>query len=156
MYWMGGGVGRHIGTCIFSESQTCQQYWDVFGGVGGRDGLTNVLFLTGPRWQFVNFPESLSPSVRVFAGVMNIRDDVRDQDSFAYGIGLGQTLSVHDKVDVRLEGRIGYADALWTQGLFSVHVKMDHWVESFADKVKELGREAFEKTGGALKDTFSP
>ncbi len=151
MYWMGAGFGRHLGVCVFTESESCQQYWDIFGGVGGRDGLTSLLFLTGPRWQFVNFPNSRSPSVRLFAGVMNIRDDVRNKEAFAYGAGYGQTLSVHERVDVRFEGRIGYADELWTQGLVSVHVKMDHWVDYFAARLKDLGHGAVRTTEGVIE-----
>ncbi|MCB0407200.1 MAG: hypothetical protein KDD34_03285 [Bdellovibrionales bacterium] len=162
LYWMGAGFGRHLGKCVLSRSQTCQQYWDLLGGVGGRDGLTSLLFLTGPRWQYVNYPSPLSPSVRLLAGVMNIRDDARNKEAFAYGIGLGQTLSVHERIDVRLEARAGYADHVWYQGTAAIHIKMDQWVDYFASKLKEFGVEAvkvpgkvIEKTGSAIHEVLS-
>ncbi len=127
MYWMGAGFGRHLGHCVFSPSETCQQYWDIFGGVGGRDGLTSLLFLTGPRWQFVSFPKHFSPAFRAFVGAMNIRDDLRDKEVFAYGVGYGWTLAVHNRVNMRLEGRVGHADEVWYQSMVAVHIKVDQW-----------------------------
>lgn len=153
MYWMGAGFGRHIGHCVFSESETCQQYWDVFGGVSGRDGLTSLLFLMGPRWQFVSFPKHYSPALRAFAGVMNIRDDLRDKEVFAYGVGYGWTMAVHDRVNMRLEGRVGHADEIWYQSVVSVHIKMDRWVDYFGAQLKKIGIDAVETTGGVLRKT---
>ena len=153
MYWMGAGFGRHLGRCILTESQTCQQYWDLFGGVGGRDGLTSLLFLTGPRWQFVNFPKPYSPALKLFAGVMNIRDDARDTEVFAYGLGYGWTMAVHDRVNMRLEGRIGNADEVWYQTTVAVHIKMDRWVDYFGSQLKKIGIDAVNTTGGVLRKT---
>lgn len=153
MYWIGGGFGRHVGRCFLTESQSCQQYWDLFGGVGGRDGLTSLLFLTGPRWQFVHFPKHYSPSIRLFAGLMNIRDDLRDKEIFAYGVGYGWTMSVHERVDMRLEARVGNADEIWYQSMVSVHVKMDRWVDYFGAQLKKFGLEAVKTTGGMIKKT---
>lgn len=154
LYWMGAGFGRHLGTCVFSESQTCQQYWDVYGGAGGRDGLTSLMFMTGPRWQFVSFPKSYSPLFRIVGGVINIRDDRRNLEAFSYGIGYGVTVSVHPRVDLRAEARLGYADEMWTQGLVSAHVKMDRWVNYFTDKLKALGVGTLEATSGLIQKGF--
>lgn len=153
LYWLGGGYGRHVGRCLLTESQTCQQYIDVFGGSAGRDGLTGTLFLLGPRWQFVNFPSSVSPSVRVFGGVFNVRDEVRDKSVFAYGGSYGLTLSVHERVDVRIEARVGYADEMWYQSVVAIHVKADQFVDYFADKIKSFGKSAVDTTGDVLKKT---
>ena len=36
LYWLAANVGFHVGKCIFSESQSCQNYIDIIGGAGGR------------------------------------------------------------------------------------------------------------------------
>ena len=56
LYWLGGQVGWHLGRCVLSKSQTCQQYFDVLAGVGGRDGLTNGMLAGSFRWQFIKIP----------------------------------------------------------------------------------------------------
>jgi len=153
-YWMGAGFGRHVGTCLLTQSQTCQQYWDIFGGAGGRDGLTTGLALSGLRWQFVNFPDVFSPSLRLFAGGLTIRDDVRDLVAFTYGIGYGITTSVHRRVDLRVEARVGMGDELWTQTMFSFHLKMDKWVDYFGAKIKKFGLNTLKATGNALEKGY--
>ena len=105
MYWAGVKAGWHVGNCVFTETQTCQQYWDLVGGVGGRDGYTLGLILTGPRWQFVSYPSIYSPSLSLFVGALNISDEDRDEQKFAYGIGYGWTMAVHgDSVEYKGTG----------------------------------------------------
>jgi len=138
LYWMGVGMGLHIGRCFLSESQSCQQYWDVLAGAGGRDGQTNGLLLTGPRWQFVNFPSAISPYVKLLIGVMDVRDDERDFDRAAGIMGFGWTVSVHENLDLRFEGRVGWSDAVLSQMFIGLNFKMEKWVDYFADKIKRL------------------
>src|SRR4051812_27007172 len=64
-YWLGVNVGRQLGTCIFTESQTCQQYLDGIVGLGGRESRTHFMLLPSLRWQFVNFPTYWSTFARV-------------------------------------------------------------------------------------------
>ncbi|MEO0334902.1 MAG: hypothetical protein AAF202_00805 [Pseudomonadota bacterium] len=157
-YWMGAGFGRHLGRCLLSSSQTCQQYWDVVGGFGGRDGLTTGLALTGVRWQFVNFPKVVSPSLSVLTGVYTVRDNDRDLVSFTYGLGYGITTSLHKRVDLRIEARAGMADEFWSQALFSFHLKLDKWVDYFGAKLKKYSIDAIgsglQSTGGAVEGLF--
>lgn len=154
LYWVAGQIGFHAGRCMFSQSQTCQQYVDALAGAGGRDGQTNGMFLGALRWQFISFPEPFSPSIRLFAGVVRIRDDVRDADHFAYGIGYGWTASVHERVDLSLEARIGGADQMWSQVFIGVHLKADRWLAYFAEKMKEFGGDAAKMTGSAIRGTL--
>ena len=111
------------------------------------------MILLGPRWQFVNYPSSVSPSIRLFGGVLNLRDDLRDFNKFTYGASYGLTLSVHERIDVRIEGRVGHADEVWTQGVAAVHVKADQFVDYFADQLKAFGKGAIDTTGDVLKAT---
>lgn len=154
LYWMGASVGRHLGPCVFSQSQTCQNYLDAIIGVAGRDGQTNGYFLLAPRWQFVSWPQSYSPFVRVFAGMINYRDNERDKEQFAYGLSYGITSSVHERVDLGLEARVGGGDRVWSVVLFSVHLKMDQWLSYFAERIKDFGGTAASVTGSVIKGTL--
>ena len=138
-YWMGGLLGFHIGRCIFSKSQSCQQYADLIGGVGGREGLTHGLALSSVRWQFANLDKVYSTHARIFAGAMNQRDEDRDRTIFTYGMGYGVTSSVHERLDLRLEGRVGYGDRVWGQTFVSFSFKMDSIVDYFAQKLEGMG-----------------
>lgn len=151
LYWMGAQVGRHLGTCILSESQTCQQYADLIAGVSGREGQTLGLLLGGLRWQWVNFPSSHSPSIELLAGAINYRDSNRERQVFTYGLGAGWTVAVHEKVDLSLDWRVGHGEKIWSQVAVGVHIKMEKWLQYFADRLRHLG-------GAALRsvDIFSP
>ena len=154
MYWMGGYIGFHLGHCALSKSQSCQHYFDVIGGVGGRDGLTTGLLLSGLRWQFVSFPKPFSPSIRLLAGVMNIRDDDRDKEVFAYGLSYGLTTAIHERIDLKFEVRTGYADAFWAQSFVSASLKLDKWVDYFAQRLKQLGKSTVKTSGQIIEGTI--
>lgn len=153
MYWAGARVGFHIGTCVFSESQTCQQYWDVVGGVGGRDGYTNGLILTGPRWQFINYPSPISPSVILYFGAANFIDDERRKQEPAWGMGYALNVSVHENLDLRFELRAGGGDQEWSQAFVGLGIKIDQIVTHYAEKLKGLGDSTVDIGGKVIKST---
>lgn len=133
MYWLGGELGFHVGSCLFSLSQTCQQYLDILGGVGGAEGVTIGLGLASLRWQFVNFPSQVSPLGRIFVGIINLHDDDRKQKALAGGIGYGLTTTVHKKMDLKFEVRAGFGHRgeLWGQAFVALGLKLDSWVDYF-------------------------
>lgn len=133
MYWLGGELGFHVGRCLFSLSQTCQQYLDILGGVGGAEGVTAGLGLASLRWQFVNFPSQVSPLGRIFLGVINLHDDDRKEKALAAGLGYGLTTTVHPKMDLKFEVRIGvgYRGEVWGQAFVALGLKLDSWVDYF-------------------------
>lgn len=154
LYWVGGNAGFHIGRCVFSESQTCQQYFDIIGGVGGRNGLTNGVAAGALRWQFVSYPNKYSPFARLYLGVMNIRDNERDKNHLAYGVGYGLSASVHRKVDLKAEVRVGEADQTYAMAFFSINLKVDSLVGFFADQIHRIKEGTVEATGKVLKTTI--
>lgn len=154
LYWLGLTYGRHIGACKLIESQRCQQYLDFTVGVGGRESYNEGLFLAGPRWQYVNFPNPYAPSFGVFGGVMNVRDDNRDRQVGVYGLGFGYTVTLHEKLNVKWENRIGNADQFWVQSMLSLSLKIDEYVDGFAHKVKKVGKATVETTGSILRSTI--
>jgi len=154
LYWMSASVGRHIGRCVLTLSETCQQYIDVLGGAAGRQGQTNGILLGALRWQFVNYPSAVSPSVRVLAGLARERGDLRDRDSFMYGMGIGWTFAIHERADMRFEVRGGGGGETWGQAFFAFHLKMDKWVEYFGQRLKGLGEGAATATGTVIKGTL--
>lgn len=151
--WIGLTYGRHIGRCVFSESQKCQQYLDFTGGAGSRQGEMAGLALLGVRWQYVSFPKPYSPSMSVFTGLMSLNDDVRDRRVGVYGVGLGYTASLHEKLDVKWENRIGGGNQFWMQSMISISLKIDHWVDHFADQMKAVGQTTVEATGTVFEAT---
>ncbi len=153
MYWVGGRVGFHVGRCMFSGSQTCQQYWDLLGGVGGRDGSTNGLLLTGPRWQFVNYPNILSPAISLYVGAMTLSDANRSKEVLTYGIGYSITMAVHENLDLRLQLRAGGGDKEWSQGFVGLGIKIDNLVTYYANKLNRLKEGAVDKTTTVIKGT---
>jgi hypothetical protein len=155
LYWLGLTYGRHMGKCAWVPSGDCHQYFDITGGVGGREAYTDGLVLVGLRWQHVTFPKPYSPSYRLFGGVMNIRDNERDRQVGVYGVGIGYTASLHQKMDVKWETRIGGGDQFWAQTMLSLSFKIDSWVDGFGEKLKSVGWGAVEKTGSVIKSTFT-
>ncbi len=152
-YSVGAGVGFHLGTCVFSLSQTCQQYMDIIGDVNGRDSYTHYLGLASLRWQFIKFPSSWSPLVRIIAGMSNqIIPGATDQ-YFTYGAGVGLTTYLHPKADMKIEYRIFQSDIVYSQIMFSVQFKMEKWVEYFAEKLKDIGVGTANLTGTVVKGT---
>lgn len=154
LYWLGLTYGHHLGQCRFFFRQSCEQYFDVTGGFGSREAYTDGLVLAGVRWQYVSFPQPYSPSFKIFTGVMNIRDDQRDRQVGVYGFGVAFTASLHEKLDIKWENRIGGGDQFWTQSLISISLKIDRWVDRFADNIKRLGSATVETTGTVIKSTI--
>ena len=154
LYWVGANTGFHIGRCMYSESQTCQQYFDVIGGVGGREGLTVGLALASLRWQFISFPNRYSPFARVFTGVASIRDNERDRGELAYGVGYGIAASVHKNVDLKWEIRVGHAHQTYSQTFVSVNLKIDDILVYFANQIERVGKGTIDVTGKVIKKTI--
>ncbi len=152
LYWLGANMGQHIGRCILTSSQTCQQFLDGIIGVGGRDAETYGLFLGSLRWQFVNFPRSWSPLIRIFAGSMRAHRSEDETWRFAAGVGVGAITFLHDKVDLRSEIRVGYTERPFSQVMLAIHFKADRLVIYFAEKLGELGI----ATVKGVKDQFTP
>lgn len=154
LYWLGAQVGFHLGRCVFSDSQTCQQYFDLIGGVGGREGLTVGSVLTGLRWQFVGVPVYFSPSWSLLGGMVSQRGRERDRVLGTMGLGFGLTTSVHERVDLKWETRVGQSDRPWAQTFVSFMLKMDQWVDYFAKKFKKLGEGTLDASGRVIKHTI--
>ena len=151
LYWLGALVGFHTGTCPFARMRDCQNYVDIIAGAGGRNGLNSRLMLASLRFQFVNFPSSYSPLARAFVGGIHIRDSEMDRSNrfnVVYGFGFGVTTSVHQRVDLKTEVRIGHGDQLWSQVFLSANVKIDKWIDYFAAQINEFSRD----TTGVAKD----
>jgi hypothetical protein len=157
LLWVGGNFGAHVGHCIFSESQTCQQYVDGIVGAGVREGETVGLYLASLRWQYVNFPDRFSPFWRVFAGVANVADPGEHVLRAMGGGGVGITTYLHEKIDLRLEARAGYYDRGFAEGLVGFQIKVDELLLVFASKLRDLGlgtvKTAIEVGGTAVKAT---
>ncbi len=150
LYWLGFSYGRHMGNCVFSESQKCQQFLDFTGGMGGREAYSEGLLLAGVRWQYVSFPNPYSPSFGLFGGMMNIRDNSRDRQVGVYGMSLGYTMSVHEKFNVTWQTRLGGGDQLWVQSMLTFSMKLDSYVDAFSDRMKKIGQVTLETTGSVL------
>lgn len=151
LYWAGARVGFHLGRCMFTNSMSCQQYWDVLGGVGGRDGYTNGLLLTGPRWQFINYPSPISPSVTLYIGAANFIDSSRKKQELSYGLGYALNVAVHENLDLRFEIRAGGGDQEWSQAFVGLGIKIDKIVTYYADKLKDLGDSTVDIGGKVIK-----
>jgi hypothetical protein len=152
----GASYGVHLGRCVFSDSETCQQYLDALAGFAVREAETHGLFLGSLRWQYVNFPARYSPFWRVFAGESIVAKESRSWHPTG-GVGFGVVNYLHEKVDLRLEIRVGKHDRWFMQGLLGFQIKVDHLLEYFAVKLKDLGVGAvgtvIEATGTAVKAT---
>lgn len=159
LYWIGGSLGFHLGPCMFSPSQTCQQYADFIGGSGGHSGFTTGVLFSSLRWQFTDLSKSFVPHARILLGAMNHRDEERDRSEFAYGIGYGFTTAVHERLDLKFEFRVGGGDQLWSQSFVSFSLKFDKFVDYFAQKLEAMGvagklvKGTAEFTGNVIKGT---
>jgi hypothetical protein len=152
-YWLGFNIGRHVGTCIFTTSETCQQYVDGIVGLGGRESRTHFFAAPSLRWQFVNFPTYWSTFARVFAGGTSSIEPEGVSRRWAYGVGLGVTTYLHPRADMRIEARLGAGSYPFTQVFVSFQFKMDRWVSYFAEKLKAIGVGTVETTGSVIKNT---
>ena len=155
LYWLGFTYGRHLGRCIFANSDKCHQFFDITGGSAGRQAYSESLVLGGVRWQYVSFPNPYSPSFGLFGGVMNIRTNSRDRQVGVYGVGVGYTVTLHEKLNVKWQNRIGGGDHLWVQSMLSISLKIDSYVDAFADRMKKIGKGAIETTGTVIKSTIT-
>jgi hypothetical protein len=151
LYWLGGTIGFHAGRCVFSASETCQNFVDLLGGVGGRDGSTQGLAAGSLRWQFIGFPRVVSPFARVFAGALRLRDAERDEIVPAYGLGYGITVTVHERMDLKLEARAGYGEQAFSQTFFSIGFRADKWIDYVARRIKGVGKGAVNATGTVIE-----
>lgn len=155
LYWAGFVFGDHLGRCVYSSSSKCQQYLDYHLGWGSREGATLTMGMLSLRWQYVNFPAAFSPSFRLMAGAQNIQDDHRDQVHMVYGAGLGWTASLHPNFDMKVEGRVGGGQHVWSQVFISFNIKIDDWVSDFAGKVKKLGQDTWDVSGKIINSTVN-
>lgn len=150
-------VGFHLGTCMFSRSETCQQYADALAGFAVREAQTYGDFWGSLRWQYVNLPDRYSPFWRVFGGTSYVRHGSEIGWHPVVGGGVGVTTYLHEKVDLRLEIRAGYIDQAFAQGVMGFQIKADRLLQTFADQLKRLGygtvETVFEATGTAVQAT---
>ncbi len=68
-----------------------------------------------------------------------------------FGVGFGTSAFMHERADLRLEMRVGYAEAKepYAQLFFGIQIKMNRWVSYFGEKMKSLGIDTFETVKGA-------
>lgn len=152
LFWMGVNTGWHLGTCFFGQSQTCQQYFDLLIGVSARDSNTHYFYSPGLRWQFVNFPKTWSPFVRLFVGGLHSIESHGIRDYTLYGGGIGFSTFLHRRADFRVEARVGKADIVYSQLFISIQLKVDRWVDFFANKLEQIGIGAVKTVGkGVVK-----
>jgi hypothetical protein len=154
-YWTGLNIGRHLGTCVFTSSETCQQYGDLLTGIGGRESRTHFSSALSLRWQFVNFPTYWSTFARVFVGGESSIEPEGVRRNFIYGIGGGLTTYLHPRADLRIEARVGTGPYPFGQVFLSIQFKMDKWVEYFADRLKAFGVGTVNVTGKVIEATGS-
>jgi hypothetical protein len=149
-YSLGANLGFHTGRCMFSESQRCQQYFDLIADLNGRDGHTHYLGMASLRWQWMFFPSPWSPITRILVGGSNqiIPGSVRQY--LIYGAGIGITTYLHPRADLRFEIRAYQADRVYTQAMVSVMFKMEKWVEFFAEKLEGIGVGTAKVTGSVV------
>lgn len=153
LYWLGGNLGLHSGNCVFYKDPSCQQYYDLGFGAGGRDGETEYISSISARFQWVRFPSSWSPFSRVFAGLLyTIYPPIAEQ-YFTYGIGGGVTHRLHENLDLRLELRVGYANQSYVQGIVGLQLKIDKVISDFAGKIKDLGEGTVKTTTDVIEGT---
>jgi hypothetical protein len=153
LYWLGVNFGLHSGTCIFYKDPSCQQYYDLGFGAGGRDGETEYIGSVSARFQWVRFPSSWSPFSRVFVGVLNTIYPPTAEHYPTYGIGGGVTHRLHEHLDLRLELRVGYGYQGYVQGIIGMQLKIDNVISDFAGKLKDLGEGTVKTTTDVIEGT---
>src|SRR5690606_8699106 len=107
------------------------------------------------RWQYVQFPQSFSPSFRLLTGVQKIKDPDRDHFHFTYGLGVGWTTTLHKNLDMKIETRVGQGSEPWSMVFLSFNLKVDDWVEDISSKVKKLGEDTWEVSGKIIRGTVN-
>ncbi len=157
LYWLGGSIERHIGTCLFLKFEGCQQYVGVHAASAGRDGITLGVFQSSLRFQYVSLPKTYSPFVRIlFGGLLENRFN-RTRFLGLGGLGAGVNLVLNPSVDLRIEARYSYADQAYYTGFLGFHIKTDRLLSVFAKKLKDLGIDLVSETaksaGQIIKDT---
>ncbi len=155
-YWLGFDVGRHISTCIFSSSQSCQQFIDFHIASSGTNFENNTYIFPGLRWQFVNFPSPWSQVVRLFTGVMLSSQDEGNSEDLFYGIGYGFTRHLHKRANIRFEIRGGNGREPFVQAFVALELKVDQWLAYFANKAGSLGESTFDYGGKAIRAVKKP
>lgn len=157
LFWSAAMIGVHTGRCVFSLSETCQQFIDGFLGLGVRESETQGHFWLSPRWQYVNFPQRYSPFWRVFGGMASVARPENRGVFGVFGTGVGITTFLHDKVDLHAEARIVASDRVYYQLLLGINIKADRLLEYFALKLKDFGigtvHTAIDATGTAIEAT---
>jgi hypothetical protein len=156
-FWIAFNMGFHSGPCRVFLNSHCQQYIDAIVGAGVREAETYSEFLASMRWQYVNYPDRESYFWRVFAGpTFASKPDVREWRG-NFGAGVGVTTYLQDKIDLRLETRIGYIDRAYGTALVGVQIKADRLLQQFVIKVKDIGvgtvSAVIRATGTAIKAT---
>lgn len=152
-YHFGANFGTHLGRCVFSESQTCQQYADALLTNWGREGQSMTSLQASLRWQFVSFPSPWSPFARIALGGGAFRRPDRDGQAVLASVGYGVATYLHPRADLRFELRLGWAEVPVGQILMSVQIKTDRWLSYFASKARDLGAGTISATGSVLKTT---
>ncbi len=153
LYWLAISAGFHLGTCIKTQSETCQQYFELTSGGAGRDGKTHGLLLGSLRWQFVHYPDVWSPFFRVFLGSHIAKEYDQTKTYGAIGIGYGFTTYLHERFDFRFEIRHGSGRQPFSQYFAGLQIKVDKVVDYFSDKISGFGKKTFEYTEKGLKET---
>lgn len=137
MYALGLNVGFHLGRCLATESETCQQFADAIVDLVGREDRLNWLGLASLRWQFVNFPSPWGPFFRLFAGNrLSMVPHHDDYSTFTYGTGAGVARYLHPRVDMRFEIRAIQSEQLYSEVLISFQFKIDEWIKYFDEKLE--------------------
>lgn len=148
LYWVGVTHGRHIGKCILSDSETCQQFFDITGGMAGRDAQSHYLGALSLRWQFVNFPKVWSPFTRFYVGGMHSIEPSLVRDRLLWGVGTGFTTYLHPQADLRVEVRTGFTGQdNFSQLMVSAIIKLDKILEYFVVRLAEVGYGTVKVTG---------
>jgi hypothetical protein len=152
-YYLGGLIGFNIGECRFYKDPSCQQYFDVTSGIAAKSAHTHAIWSAGLRYQLVQFPKTYSPFFRVFGGGMVTQ--IVGQD-FYYrhlgGVGFGIISSLHEQVDLRIEGRLGYSNQSFGMLVIGGQLKIDKLITYFADKLQEFGIDTVEATGNVVNE----
>lgn len=161
LYWFGLTYGRNFGKCYLINKE-CSQYFDVTGGVGGREAFSEGLVLAGLRWQldYLNFGElhKFTPAFKFFGGAINIRDNSRDRQVGTIGAGASLSARLHKNLNLKWESRIGTGDQVWVQTMISISLKLDSFVEGVGESIEKIGSATVNATKvipNTFKDWFN-